>query len=144
VEAREALPGGGREPCLPELARQQLDAGLLTPPGKAAEQATARLAYEEPPSSWKRAGRYLLPLLSLLAIAVTVVVAALPRRIGAFAAGAVVATGLVLQLSGLGITLVRFYASRDSVTSHAGRPRRRTWPADCVFRVVPAVSHARA
>jgi 4-amino-4-deoxy-L-arabinose transferase-like glycosyltransferase len=55
-------------------------------------------------------GRYLLPLLSLLAIAVTVVVAALPRRIGAFAAGAVVATGLVLQLSGLGIALVRFYA----------------------------------
>jgi Predicted membrane protein (DUF2142) len=55
-------------------------------------------------------GRYLLPLLSLLAIAVTIVVAALPRRIGAFAAGAVVATGLVLQLSGLGIALVRFYA----------------------------------
>jgi Predicted membrane protein (DUF2142) len=55
-------------------------------------------------------GRYLLPLLSLLAIAVTVVVAALPRRVGAFAAGAVVATGLVLQLSGLGIALVRFYA----------------------------------
>lgn len=55
-------------------------------------------------------GRYLLPLLSLLAIAVTIVVAALPRRVGAFAAGAVVATGLVLQLSGLGIALVRFYA----------------------------------
>jgi hypothetical protein len=55
-------------------------------------------------------GRYLLPLLSLLAIAVTIVVAALPRRIGAFATGALVAAGLVLQLSGLGIALVRFYA----------------------------------
>ncbi len=41
-------------------------------------------------------GRYLFPLLSLLAIAVTVVVAALPRRIGAFASGALVATGITL------------------------------------------------
>ena len=55
-------------------------------------------------------GRYLFPLLSLLAIAVTVVVAALPRRLAAFAAGAVAATGIVLQLSGLGLALVRFYA----------------------------------
>jgi hypothetical protein len=55
-------------------------------------------------------GRYLFPLLSLLAIAVTVVVAALPRRIGAFAAGALVAAGLALQLSGLGMAFVRFYA----------------------------------
>jgi hypothetical protein len=55
-------------------------------------------------------GRYLFPLLSLLAIAVTVVVAALPRRIGAFATGALVAAGLVLQLSGLGLAFVRFYA----------------------------------
>ena len=55
-------------------------------------------------------GRYLFPLLSLLAIAVTVVVTALPRRIGALATGALVATGIVLQLSGLGLALVRFYA----------------------------------
>jgi hypothetical protein len=55
-------------------------------------------------------GRYLFPLLSLLAIAVTVVVAALPRRVGAFATGALVAAGLALQLSGLGMAFVRFYA----------------------------------
>jgi hypothetical protein len=55
-------------------------------------------------------GRYLFPLMSLLAIGVTVVVTALPRRIGAFAAGGLVAAGLVLQLSGLGMAFVRFYA----------------------------------
>jgi hypothetical protein len=55
-------------------------------------------------------GRYLFPLLSLLAIGVTVVVTALPRRIGAFATGAIVATGIALQLSGLGMAFVRFYA----------------------------------
>jgi hypothetical protein len=55
-------------------------------------------------------GRYLFPLLSLLAISVTVVVAALPRRIGAFATGALVAAGIILQLSGLGLAFVRFYA----------------------------------
>ena len=55
-------------------------------------------------------GRYLFPILSLLAIGVTVVVVALPRRIGAFASGALVATGITLQLSGLGMALVRFYA----------------------------------
>ena len=54
-------------------------------------------------------GRYLFPLLSLLAIGVTVVVTALPRRIGAFATGAIVAAGIALQLSGLGLALLRFY-----------------------------------
>jgi hypothetical protein len=54
-------------------------------------------------------GRYLFPLLSLLAIGVTVVVTALPRRIGALATGAIVATGITLQLSGLGLAMVRFY-----------------------------------
>jgi 4-amino-4-deoxy-L-arabinose transferase-like glycosyltransferase len=55
-------------------------------------------------------GRYLFPLVSILAIAVTVVVMALPRRLGAFATGGLVATGIVLQLSGLGMAFVRFYA----------------------------------
>jgi Predicted membrane protein (DUF2142) len=55
-------------------------------------------------------GRYLLPLVSILAIGVTVVVMALPRRLGAFATGGLVATGVVLQLAGLGLALVRFYA----------------------------------
>jgi 4-amino-4-deoxy-L-arabinose transferase-like glycosyltransferase len=55
-------------------------------------------------------GRYLLPLVSVLAIGVTVVVMALPRRLGAFAAGGLVATGIILQLTGLGLAFVRFYA----------------------------------
>ena len=62
------------------------------------------------PSDPLLTGRYLFPLLSLLAIGVTVVVTALPRRIGAFATGALVAAGIVLQLSGLGMAFVRFYA----------------------------------
>jgi 4-amino-4-deoxy-L-arabinose transferase-like glycosyltransferase len=55
-------------------------------------------------------GRYLFPLLSLLAIGVTVVVTALPRRIGAFTTGALLSMAIALQLSGLGLVLVRFYA----------------------------------
>jgi 4-amino-4-deoxy-L-arabinose transferase-like glycosyltransferase len=55
-------------------------------------------------------GRYLLPLVSILAIGVTVVVMALPRRLGALASGGLVATGVVLQLAGLGTAFVRFYA----------------------------------
>jgi Predicted membrane protein (DUF2142) len=55
-------------------------------------------------------GRYLLPLVSILAIGVTVVVTALPRMLGAFAAGGLVAAGIVLQVTGLGIAFVRFYA----------------------------------
>jgi Predicted membrane protein (DUF2142) len=55
-------------------------------------------------------GRYLFPLVSVLAIAVTVVVMALPRGVGAFATGGLVATGIVLQLAGLGMAFVRFYA----------------------------------
>jgi len=55
-------------------------------------------------------GRYLFPLLAILAIAVTTLVMALPRRLAPLAAGVVVAGGVVLQLSALGMTLVRFYA----------------------------------
>jgi hypothetical protein len=55
-------------------------------------------------------GRYLLPLVSILAIGVTLVVMAVPRRLGALAAGGLVATGIILSLSGLGIAFVRFYA----------------------------------
>ena len=55
-------------------------------------------------------GRYLLPLASVLAMGVTVVVMALPRRLAPIATGVVIAFGVVLQLSALGITFVRFYA----------------------------------
>jgi tetratricopeptide (TPR) repeat protein len=54
AEVLEALPERRREPRLPELVRHLLDAGPLVEHGKAAglalraaEQATARLAYEE-------------------------------------------------------------------------------------------------
>lgn len=55
-------------------------------------------------------GRYLLPLISIFALGVTAFVVALPRRLAALATGALVATGIVLQLSALGMTFVRFYA----------------------------------
>ena len=55
-------------------------------------------------------GRYLLPLVSVLAMGITVVVMALPRRLAPIATGVVIAFGVVLQLSALGITFVRFYA----------------------------------
>lgn len=55
-------------------------------------------------------GRYLFPLLSILAIGVTTFVIALPRRVLPVATGVVVAVGVVLQLSALGMTFVRFYA----------------------------------
>jgi len=62
------------------------------------------------PSDPLFAGRYLIPLLSIFAVGVTAVVVSLPRRLAPVAAGLLVGTGLVLMLSGLGMTLVRFYA----------------------------------
>jgi hypothetical protein len=56
------------------------------------------------------AGRYLLPLVSIFAVGVTAVVAALPRRVAAVAAGLIVGAEITLALSGLGMSLVRFYA----------------------------------
>jgi hypothetical protein len=37
-------------------------------------------------------------------------VVAMPRRLGALATGGLVAAGIALSLSGLGIAFVRFYA----------------------------------
>jgi Predicted membrane protein (DUF2142) len=56
------------------------------------------------------AGRYLLPLVSIFAVAVIAVVAALPRRLAATAAGLIVGAEISMALSGLGMSLVRFYA----------------------------------
>jgi Predicted membrane protein (DUF2142) len=56
------------------------------------------------------AGRYLLPLISVFAIGVTVFVAALPRRIVPVAAGLTIGVSIALVLSGIGMSLVRFYA----------------------------------
>jgi Predicted membrane protein (DUF2142) len=56
------------------------------------------------------AGRYLLPLVSIFAVGVVTVVAALPRRGAAVAAGLIVGVEIALAMSGLGLSLVRFYA----------------------------------
>ena len=56
------------------------------------------------------AGRYLLPLAALFGIAVALAVSLIPRRWGAAAGGAVVATLALVQVAALGITLERFYA----------------------------------
>ena len=62
------------------------------------------------PSDPLFAGRYLLPLVSIFAVGVVVVVAALPRRLAAVAAGLIVGFGIAMAVSGLGMSLVRFYA----------------------------------
>jgi hypothetical protein len=54
-------------------------------------------------------GRYLLPLVSLLGIGVALLVQALPRRVAPAAAGLVLAAGVALTLSGLGLSVLRFY-----------------------------------
>lgn len=55
-------------------------------------------------------GRYALPLIVPFALAVAYVATSLPRRWGALFGALVLAFGLVLQLSGLIITVERFYA----------------------------------
>jgi hypothetical protein len=54
-------------------------------------------------------GRYLLPLIALFGLAIAFVCAHLPRRIGPPIAALLLGTGVLLQLSGLGMTVVRFY-----------------------------------
>jgi hypothetical protein len=55
-------------------------------------------------------GRYVLPLVSLWALAITTVAAAMPRRFAFGFAGVIAGSGVLLQLAGLGLTLTRFYA----------------------------------
>lgn len=55
-------------------------------------------------------GRYLFPLIALFGVAVAFVVSSLPRRAAPYAAGVVVAVGVVLQVVGLGLSISRFYA----------------------------------
>jgi hypothetical protein len=54
-------------------------------------------------------GRYGLPLVVLLGLAVAFVATSLPRRLGPVLAGVVLGAGVLLQLGGLGLTVVRFY-----------------------------------
>jgi hypothetical protein len=55
-------------------------------------------------------GRYLFPLITLFGAAVAIVVSVLPRRIAPYVGVTVVMAGLALELAGLGMTAVRFYA----------------------------------
>ena len=55
-------------------------------------------------------GRYLFPLIALFGVAVAFVVSSLPRRVAPYAAAAVVSAGILLQLTGLGLSVARFYA----------------------------------
>jgi hypothetical protein len=55
-------------------------------------------------------GRYLLPVLPVLGIAVAGTLRALPARVFAAAGGLTVAAGVLLQLAALAVTITRFYA----------------------------------
>jgi hypothetical protein len=55
-------------------------------------------------------GRYLLPLLPVLGVAVAASLQALPRRAFAVAGGGVLAAAVLLQFAALGAMLTRFYA----------------------------------
>jgi hypothetical protein len=55
-------------------------------------------------------GRYLLPMVSLFGVAIAFTVGSLPRRAGPLVAAVILAGGVLLSLTGLGITITRFYA----------------------------------
>jgi len=55
-------------------------------------------------------GRYLLPMISLFAAAITFTVGSLPQRIGAPIGALILATEILLALAGIGMTAARFYA----------------------------------
>jgi 4-amino-4-deoxy-L-arabinose transferase-like glycosyltransferase len=55
-------------------------------------------------------GRYLLPMVALFGLAVSFTVGSLPRRLGPLVGAIILAGGVLLSLTGIGITMVRFYA----------------------------------
>jgi Predicted membrane protein (DUF2142) len=55
-------------------------------------------------------GRYLLPMVSLFGVAIAFTAGALPRRLGPFVGAVILAIGVLLSLTGIGITATRFYA----------------------------------
>jgi 4-amino-4-deoxy-L-arabinose transferase-like glycosyltransferase len=63
-----------------------------------------------PPFDPLLVGRYLLPLLVVMGIAIAYVCVSLPRRLGSLLGTLVLTTFTVLCLSGLGLTIARFYA----------------------------------
>ncbi len=54
-------------------------------------------------------GRYLLPVVSLFGLAIAFTIGSLPRRLGSLAGAGVLAAGVLLSLTGVAITAVRFY-----------------------------------
>ena len=54
-------------------------------------------------------GRYLLPMVSLFALAIVFTVGSLPRRAGPLVGAAILSIGVLLSLGGIGITAGRFY-----------------------------------
>jgi hypothetical protein len=55
-------------------------------------------------------GRYLLPMVALLGLAIAFTVGALPRKLGPVAGAIILAVGTVLSLTSIAITMIRFYA----------------------------------
>lgn len=55
-------------------------------------------------------GRYLLPMVGLFGLAITFTVGSLPSRLGPLVASAILALGVLLSLTGLGIAMSDFYA----------------------------------
>lgn len=55
-------------------------------------------------------GRYLLPIVSLFGVGIAFTVGSLPRRLGPLVGAAILGLGVLLSLSGLGLTVARFYA----------------------------------
>ena len=63
-----------------------------------------------PPFDPLLVGRYLLPLLPVMGIAIAYVCVNLPRRLGSALGALVLTTFTILGLCGLGLTIARFYA----------------------------------
>lgn len=55
-------------------------------------------------------GRYLLPMVSLFGLAIAFTAGALPRRLGPLLGAVILGMALVFALTGMGITMTRFYA----------------------------------
>jgi hypothetical protein len=55
-------------------------------------------------------GRYLLPIVSLFGLAIAFTIGALPRRIGPYVGAIVLVIAVLFALTGIGITMTRFYA----------------------------------
>ena len=63
-----------------------------------------------PPFDPLLVGRYLLPLVVFMGLAIAYVCVSLPKRVGSLLGTLVLTTFLVLCLCGLGLTIGRFYA----------------------------------